>query len=55
MPDRLGHDRRYAIDSTKAHEQLKWKPRHRHEEGIKRTIDWYVHNRAWWEPLLPKS
>src|SRR6266853_2070367 len=52
VPDRLGHDRRYAIDSAKAHEQLKWKPRHRHEDGIKRTIDWYVHNRAWWEPLL---
>ncbi len=55
VPDRLGHDRRYAIDSSKAHAQLEWKPRHRHEQGILETIDWYVHHRAWWEPLLKKA
>lgn len=54
VPDRLGHDRRYAIDSAKAHRELNWKPHHRHEEGIRQTIDWYVHHRAWWEPLLRK-
>jgi dTDP-glucose 4,6-dehydratase len=54
VTDRLGHDRRYAIDSSKAHTELKWKPRHRHEDGIKQTIDWYVRNRAWWEPLLKR-
>jgi dTDP-glucose 4,6-dehydratase len=52
VKDRLGHDRRYAIDSTKAHTELKWKPRHGHLEGIRETVDWYVKNRAWWEPLL---
>ena len=51
VKDRLGHDRRYAIDSTKAHTELKWKPRHGHLEGIRETVDWYVKNRAWWEPL----
>jgi dTDP-glucose 4,6-dehydratase len=52
VPDRLGHDRRYAIDSSKAHRDLKWKPLHQHEQGIRDTIDWYIANRAWWEPLL---
>jgi dTDP-glucose 4,6-dehydratase len=52
VTDRLGHDRRYAIDSTKAHTELQWKPRHSHIEGIRETVDWYVANRAWWEPLL---
>ena len=54
VPDRLGHDRRYAIDSSKAHRDLQWKPLHRHEEGIRETIEWYVRNRDWWEPLLGK-
>jgi dTDP-glucose 4,6-dehydratase len=34
------------------HTQLNWKPLHKHEQGIRDTIDWYVANRAWWEPLL---
>ena len=51
VTDRLGHDRRYAIDSSKAHRELQWKPRHQHEEGIRETIDWYVANRAWWQAL----
>ena len=54
VADRLGHDRRYAIDSTKAHTELGWKPRHDHLQGIKDTVDWYVANRAWWQPLLKK-
>jgi len=52
VTDRLGHDRRYAIDSTKAHRELQWKPCHRHEEGIIETIDWYVLHPEWWTPLL---
>ncbi len=52
VTDRLGHDRRYAIDSAKTQSELKWKPLHRPEQGIADTIDWYVNNRAWWEPLL---
>ena len=54
VTDRLGHDRRYAIDSSKAHAQLQWKPQHRHEQGIRETIDWYVRNREWWTPLLKR-
>jgi dTDP-glucose 4,6-dehydratase len=52
VTDRLGHDRRYAIDSSKARAELNWKPRHRPEQGIRETIDWYLANRAWWEPLI---
>jgi dTDP-glucose 4,6-dehydratase len=55
VTDRLGHDRRYAIDSTKIHTELGWKPQHNFEQGLKETVDWYVANRAWWEPLLARK
>jgi dTDP-glucose 4,6-dehydratase len=51
VQDRLGHDRRYAIDSSKTQKELGWAPKHRPAQGIKETIAWYVANRAWWEPL----
>ncbi|MFH0780723.1 MAG: dTDP-glucose 4,6-dehydratase [Pseudomonadota bacterium] len=47
VPDRLGHDRRYAIDATKIRMQLGWEPRVTFAEGIERTIDWYLANRLW--------
>lgn len=52
VEDRLGHDRRYAIDSSKVHSELGWKPQHTHLEGIRSTIDWYQANPQWWQPLL---
>jgi dTDP-glucose 4,6-dehydratase len=55
VTDRLGHDWRYAIDSSKAERELGWKPRHRPEQGIRETVDWYVGNREWWEPLRVKK
>lgn len=51
VKDRLGHDRRYAIDSTKIQKDLGWKPRYSFEEGIKETIQWYLDNRSWWEKV----
>lgn len=51
VKDRLGHDRRYAIDSSKMKEELGWSPQVTFEEGIKMTIDWYLSNREWWEKL----
>lgn len=47
VEDRLGHDRRYAIDNTKITAELGWKPVYTFEEGIKETIEWYLNNRKW--------
>jgi len=47
VEDRLGHDRRYAIDSTKIQEELGWKPKYTFELGIKETIEWYLANSDW--------
>ena len=55
VTDRLGHDRRYAIDSSFAQQELKWKPLRDFKEGLESTIDWYLSNRAWWEPLLQRA
>jgi dTDP-glucose 4,6-dehydratase len=51
VADRPGHDRRYAIDASKARQELGWQPRESFEAGLERTIRWYLDNRAWWEPL----
>ncbi len=55
VTDRLGHDRRYAIDSSFALKEVKWKPLRDFREGLESTIDWYLSNRAWWEPLLGRA
>ncbi|MEC7583168.1 MAG: dTDP-glucose 4,6-dehydratase [Planctomycetota bacterium] len=49
VKDRPGHDRRYAMDSTKARAVLQWEPKHSFEEGMQATVDWYLKNRSWWE------
>ena len=52
VTDRLGHDRRYAIDATKAHATLGWAPRHEFEAALGATVRWYVEHRPWWERVL---
>ncbi|MCK9426700.1 MAG: dTDP-glucose 4,6-dehydratase [Ignavibacteriaceae bacterium] len=52
VKDRLGHDRRYAIDSTKIQTELGWKPKHTFEEAIQFTIDWYLQNEQWWKRII---
>ena len=51
VKDRPGHDRRYAIDSSKIRNELGWKPGHAFDEGLRRTIEWYLGNREWCEKV----
>ncbi|MEV4011788.1 dTDP-glucose 4,6-dehydratase [Nonomuraea angiospora] len=53
VEDRKGHDRRYALDFTKAREELEFRPEVDFDEGLAQTVKWYADNRAWWEPLKP--
>ncbi|NJR22647.1 MAG: dTDP-glucose 4,6-dehydratase [Richelia sp. CSU_2_1] len=55
VKDRPGHDRRYAIDATKIKTDLGWTPSVTVEEGLRRTVEWYLANREWWEPLLSEE
>ena len=52
VTDRPGHDRRYAIDPAKIHRELGWLPTTAFDEGMKKTIRWYLDNRAWWEHII---
>lgn len=52
VSDRKGHDRRYAIDPTKIHSELGWLPKTNFENGIQKTIQWYLDNRDWWEEII---
>lgn len=52
VTDRPGHDRRYAIDPTKIHSELGWLPATKFDDGIRRTIRWYLDHEAWWQDIL---
>lgn len=52
VTDRKGHDRRYAIDPTKIHEELGWLPETKFADGIKKTIAWYLAHKDWWQPIV---
>jgi dTDP-glucose 4,6-dehydratase len=53
--DRPGHDRRYAIDASKIRTELGWQPEETVEGGLRKTIQWYLDHRDWWQPLLSKE
>jgi len=55
VEDRPGHDKRYAIDASKIEKQLGWKPRETFESGIRKTVEWYLNNEAWWSRVLDGS
>lgn len=52
VEDRLGHDRRYAIDPTKLQKELGWEPKYSFETGLKETVQWYLDNQAWWQNII---
>ncbi len=51
VEDRPGHDRRYAIDASRARRELGWRPRRRFERGLRETLDWYRRNERWWRAI----
>ena len=55
VTDRPGHDARYAIDPSRISEELGWRPSVTVEEGLDRTVQWYLDNEAWWRPLLDRQ
>ena len=52
VTDRKGHDRRYAIDPTKIHTELGWEPETKFEDGIKKTVKWYLEHKGWWRHII---
>ena len=55
VPDRPGHDRRYALNSTKLRREIGWRPEIAFEQGLAETVGWYVDHRAWWQPLIDRA
>ena len=55
VTDRPGHDMRYAIDASKIQKELGWTPQETFESGIRKTVEWYLNNEAWWKAVLDGS
>jgi dTDP-glucose 4,6-dehydratase len=55
VPDRPGHDRRYAIDATKIEQELNWHATETFETGLEKTVRWYLDNRSWWQAILDRG
>lgn len=55
VADRLGHDKRYAIDPTKIETELGWQPKYTFDTGIEETVNWYLNNEDWWRPLKERA
>jgi len=55
VTDRPGHDVRYAIDASKIEKELGWTPEETFESGIRKTVEWYLHNEKWWSSVLNRS
>lgn len=55
VADRPGHDKRYAIDASKITRELGWTPQETFETGLRKTVEWYLENRSWWEAILNGS
>lgn len=52
VPDRPGHDKHYSIDASKIKNEINWKPKYNFDDALQETVNWYVNNKKWWEPLI---
>jgi len=55
VSDRPGHDKRYSIDCSKIEDQIGWKPTYKFDDALKQTVNWYLQNQSWWEPLIDEN
>jgi dTDP-glucose 4,6-dehydratase len=55
VDDRPGHDRRYAMDASKLHQELGWQPAYDLDSGLRNTVQWYLNNEEWWTPLIARG
>jgi len=55
VADRAGHDRRYAMDTSRVRREFGWRPEHSFESGLTGTVKWYLDHRAWWERVLSEA
>ena len=55
VEDRPGHDFRYSMDSSKIKRELNWKTKMNFEEGLKKTVEWYLSNKEWWKDIRKNS
>jgi len=55
VEDRPGHDKRYSIDCSKIENQIGWKPKYKFDDALKQTVNWYLENQSWWEPLIGEN
>jgi len=53
--DRPGHDKRYSIDSSKIQNEVGWRPKYDFEQALRETVEWYLQNQDWWEPLIDEK
>ena len=55
VKDRPGHDKRYSIDSSKIQKEIGWKPGYQFDDALEETVNWYLENQQWWEPLVDEN
>lgn len=55
VTDRPGHDKRYSIDSSKIENEIKWNPTYDFDTALEKTVNWYMENKFWWEPLIDEK
>ena len=53
--DRPGHDKRYSINSSKIENEINWKPQYEFDSVLNDTVQWYLNNQSWWEPLVNEN